>query len=137
MNTWTQIAIYSAIGCAFMAIQDVGYTVNARAVAKSKPWLAGWMNGLVDLSAFAILSFSGVNLTTKYGWRGWIGTIPVIIVAVLVTKIATEKSDVIEDEDENREDDIQDARIQALEAKVEALQKALGSSKRSANAQHD
>ena len=128
MSTWTEIAIYSAIGSVFMAIQDVGYTINARAVAKSKPWLAGWMNGLVDLSAFAILSFSGVNLTTKYGWRGWIGTIPVIVVAVFVTKVATEKSDVIEDEDEEREDDLQDSRIQALEAKVEALQKALGSS---------
>ena len=128
MSTWTEIAIYSAIGSVFMAIQDVGYTINARAVAKSKPWLAGWMNGLVDLSAFAILSFSGVNLTTKYGWRGWIGTVPIIVVAVLVTKIATEKSDVIEDEDEEAEEDLQDSRIKVLEAKVESLQKALESS---------
>ena len=57
MSTWTQIAFYSIVGCVFMAIQDVGYTLNARAVAKSKPWLAGWMNGMVDISAFAILSF--------------------------------------------------------------------------------
>ena len=128
MSTWTQIAIYSAIGSVFMAIQDVGYTLNARAVAKSKPWLAGWMNGLVDISAFAILSFSGVNLTTKYGWRGWIGTVPIIVVAILVTKIATEKSDVIEDEDEEAEEDLQDSRIKVLEAKVESLQKALESS---------
>jgi hypothetical protein len=137
VNEWLQIGLYSAVGCVFMAIQDVGYTLNARAVATSKSWLAGWMNGLVDLSAFAILSFSGVNLTTKYGWRGWIGTIPVIVVAVLVTKFATDKADLLEDEDENREDRIQDGRIQALEVKLQSLQRRLEASEKAANAKHD
>lgn len=122
---WTDIAIYSAIGCASMAVQDFSHTFYTRAVNVGKGLLAGSMDALGDLTAFLILSFSGVNLTTHYGWRGWIGVIPILVTALVVTMISTDLSHDLEDEDEAREDDTRDGRIQALEAKVQYLEDRL------------
>lgn len=118
---WPSIILYSFIGSVAMGIQDVCYTYFTRGVSTGRAQMAALSNALVDLTSLILLSFSGVNLTTKYGWRGWIGTIPVIIVAYVVTLKSTEATSEIEDEDEAKEDDLQDSRLEALERGLESL----------------
>jgi hypothetical protein len=123
-DTWQLIAL-SAAGCAGMAVQDAADTVRVRAIATGRATIAGLMDAGGDLAKFVLLSFSGVQLMTNYGWKGRWFLLPILLTGFLVTYHATNLSERIEDEDENREDDTRDGRIQALEAKVDLLERRL------------
>lgn len=124
MSTWGPIIGYSVIGCIAMGVQDFVNTYYTRFVNIGRSWEAGAMNGIFDLMSFVILSFSGVSLVTKYGWRGWIGTIPIIIVAVIVTAVSSKMAHDIEDEDEVAEDDQRDDLLESLQRRLESLERA-------------
>ena len=116
-----QIALYSAIGCVGMAIQDYAGTVLVRSVATGRGLIAGCMDAISDLTKITILSVSGVELTHQFGWRGWFGILPIMLTGFLVTWHATHLAQGIENEEESEDDDARDSRLAVLEAEIAIL----------------
>ena len=118
---WGNIVWLSAIGCAGMAIQDSVGTFLVKAIHTNRPSLAGAMDVLGDIAKILILSISANDLTHGYGWRGYLGIIPILVTAFVVTHHSVKLASGMEDEDDAAEDDDRDARIDRLEADVAAL----------------
>ena len=118
---WGNIVWLSAIGCAGMAIQDSVGTFLVKAIHTNRPSLAGAMDVLGDIAKILILSISANDLTHGYGWRGYLGIIPILVTAFVVTHHSVKLASGMEDEDDAAEDDDRDARIDRLEADIAAL----------------
>ena len=118
---WGNIVWLSAIGCVGMAIQDSVGTFLVRAINTNRPNLAGAMDVLGDIAKILILSISANDLTHGYGWRGYLGIIPILCTAFVVTHHSVKLASGMEDEDDAAEDDDRDARIDRLEADIAAL----------------
>lgn len=127
MSTWTQIVLYSAVGCLGMFIQDAVGTFMVKAIGAGRAFLAGSMDAAGDIAKIAILSISGVQLTHKFGWQGFLGIIPIVVVGFATTVISTHLSKkFVTDKEDEANDSNRDARILALEAHVAALSKSVG-----------
>ena len=118
---WGNIVWLSAIGCVGMAIQDSVGTFLVKAIHTNRPSLAGAMDVLGDIAKILILSISANDLTHGYGWRGYLGIIPILVTAFVVTHHSVKLASGMEDEDDAAEDDDRDARIDRLEADVATL----------------
>ena len=118
---WSQILWLSAIGSVGMAIQDSVGTVLVRAINTNRPSLAGAMDVLGDIAKILILSVSANDLIHRYGWRGWLGIIPILCTAFVVTHHSVKLASRLEDEADAAEDDTRDKRIAKLEEQVAAL----------------
>jgi len=118
---WGEIAWLSAIGCVGMAIQDSVGTFLVRAINTNRPNLAGAMDVLGDIAKILILSISANDLTHGYGWKGYLGIIPILCTAFVVTHHSVKLASEMEDSEDAAEDDDRDARIKKLEAQVAAL----------------
>ena len=118
---WGNIVWLSAIGCVGMAIQDSVGTFLVRAINTNRPNLVGAMDVLGDIAKILILSISANDLTHGYGWRGYLGIIPILCTAFVVTHHSVKLASGMEDEDDAAEDDDRDARIDRLEADIAAL----------------
>lgn len=118
---WGNIVWLSAIGCVGMAIQDSVGTFLVKAIHTNRPSLAGAMDVLGDIAKILILSISANDLTHGYGWRGYLGIIPILVTAFVVTHHSVKLASGMEDEDDAAEDDDRDARIDRLEADIAAL----------------
>ena len=118
---WGNIVWLSAIGCVGMAIQDSVGTFLVKAIHTNRPSLAGAMDVLGDIAKILILSISANDLTHGYGWRGYLGIIPILVTAFVVTHQSVKLASGMEDEDDAAEDDDRDARIDRLEADIAAL----------------
>ena len=125
MSVWGNIAFYSFIGCLGMFLQDSVGTIMVKAIGAGRPLLAGSMDALADIAKITILSISGVELTHQFGWRGFVGIIPIIAVGFATTAVSTHYSNrfVVDEDDENHET-VQESRLAALEAKVEQFGKS-------------
>ena len=104
-----------------MAIQDSVGTFLVKAIHTNRPSLAGAMDVLGDIAKILILSISANDLTHGYGWRGYLGIIPILVTAFVVTHHSVKLASGMEDEDDAAEDDDRDARIDRLEADIAAL----------------
>ena len=118
---WGNIVWLSAIGCVGMAIQDSVGTFLVKAIHINRPSLAGAMDVLGDIAKILILSISANDLTHGYGWRGYLGIIPILVTAFVVTHHSVKLASGMEDEDDAAEDDTRDGRIKKLEERVAAL----------------
>ena len=118
---WGNIVWLSAIGCVGMAIQDSVGTFLVKAIHTNRPSLAGAMDVLGDIAKILSLSISANDLTHGYGWRGYLGIIPILVTAFVVTHHSVKLASGMEDEDDAAEDDDRDARIDRLEADIAAL----------------
>ena len=118
---WGNIVWLSAIGCVGMAIQDSVGTFLVKAIHINRPSLAGAMDVLGDIAKILILSISANDLTHGYGWRGYLGIIPILVTAFVVTHHSVKLASGMEDEDDEAEDDTRDGRIKKLEERVAAL----------------
>lgn len=118
---WGNIVWLSAIGCVGMAIQDSVGTFLVKAIHTNRPSLAGAMDVLGDIAKILILSISANDLTHGYGWRGYLGIIPILVTAFVVTHHSVKLASGMEDEDDAAEDDTRDGRIKKLEERVAAL----------------
>ena len=118
---WANIAWLSLLGCLGMAVQDSVGTFLVRAINTNRPSLAGVMDVLGDIAKIVILSISANDLTHGYGWRGYIGIIPILVTAFVVTHHSVKLASKMEDSEDAAEDDERDSRIRKLEADVAAL----------------
>ena len=118
---WGNIVWLSAIGCVGMAIQDSVGTFLVKAIHTNRPSLAGAMDVLGDIAKILILSISANDLTHGYGWRGYLGIIPILVTAFVVTHHSVKLASGMEDEDDAAEDDTRDGRIKKLEERVASL----------------
>ena len=118
---WGNIVWLSAIGCVGMAIQDSVGTFLVKAIHTNRPNLAGAMDVLGDIAKILILSISANDLTHGYGWRGYLGIIPILCTAFVVTHHSVKLASGMEDSEDAAEDNDRDARIKKLEAQVAAL----------------
>ena len=123
---WGDIAFLSFIGCIGMAVQDSVGTFLVRAINTNRPSLAGLMDVASDIAKVLILSISANDLTHSYGWKGYLGLLPILVTAFFVTYHATKVSSSMVDEGEVAEDSERDSRIKALEHKVNGLERANG-----------
>jgi len=127
-SVWLSILGYSALGCIGMAVQDTVGVTLVKAIGTGRAFLAGCCDAAGDVAKIAIMSISGVELTSNFGWRGFLGVIPILCTGFLVTYHATKATSGIVDEAEVAADKVQDTRLQALEAKVEAILRSTGKS---------
>lgn len=128
LNEWLHILAYSALGCLGMAIQDTVGVTLVKAIGAGRAVLAGLCDVAADVAKIVILSVSGVELTHAFGWKGYVGVVPILVTGFVVTFHATRLSARIVDEDEVKADRMQDDRIATLEARVEALHRSQGKS---------
>ena len=125
---WSQIAWLSALGCVGMAVQDSVGTFLVRAINTNRPTLAGSMDVLGDIAKIIILSISANDLTHSYGWRGYLGIIPILVTAFVVTRHSVKLASKMEHEGESQEDDERDSKIRWLEREMLVVKKHLGKS---------
>jgi hypothetical protein len=104
-----------------MAVQDSVGTFLVRAINTNRPNFAGAMDVLGDIAKIVILSISANDLTHGFGWKGYLGIIPILITAFVVTRHSVKLASKMEHEEEAAEDDNRDRRIAALEQQIKAL----------------
>lgn len=113
------IVCYSLIGCVGMALMDIVGVTLTHAVTSGRGHLAGAMDVLYDIANLTVLSLSGVALTHNFGLWGYIGIIPILITAYIVTYHATiHGHEHIVDEEEEAADAERDRKIWWLEREV-------------------
>lgn len=127
-SVWLSILGYSALGCVGMAIQDTVGVTLVKAIGTGRALLAGCCDAASDVAKIAIMSISGVELTSAFGWRGYVGILPILITGFLVTYHATKAARSIVDEQEAAADQMQDQRLAALERQVNAIIRSTGKS---------
>jgi hypothetical protein len=121
MHEWISIAGYSVLGVIGMAIQDAVSVTLIKAIDTGKAMLAGICDAISDIARIAIMSISGVELTSKFGWKGFIGVIPILITGFFVTYHSTKATSKMVNEKEEAEDDERDNRISKLERELQVL----------------
>ena len=114
-----KIVMYSAIGSVGMAVLDYTTTILTHAITAGRGHLAGLMNVLYDVANLTVLSVAGVALTHDFGMWGYLGVLPILVTAYLVTYHATMigKEHVV-DEEEVAADDERDRKILWLEKQL-------------------
>lgn len=120
---WKDIAWLSLLGCLGMAVQDSVGTFLVRAINTNRPSLAGMMDVLGDVAKIVILSVSANDLTHQFGWRGWVGIIPILVTAFVVTHHSVKIASKMENYEDEAENDERDRRIATLERTVATLAK--------------
>ena len=115
---WFHIALFSLIGCIGMAVQDSVGTFLVRAINTNRPTLAGVLDVLGDIAKILILSISANDLTHGYGWQGYIGIIPILMTAFVVTHHSVKLASKMEDAEDAQEDDDRDMKIRWLEREM-------------------
>lgn len=123
---WLSILWLSFLGCVGMAVQDSVGTFLVRAINTNRPALAGAMDVLGDVAKILILSISANDLTHGYGWKGYLGIIPILVTAYFVTHHATVAASKLEDASASAEDDERDLRIKQLEKRLDGVERASG-----------
>lgn len=83
------------------------------------------MDVLGDIAKIIILSISANDLTHGYGWRGYLGIIPILITAFVVTHHSVKLASKMEHEGEAQEDDERDAKIRWLEREFIVLREKI------------
>jgi len=111
----------SFVGCLGMAVLDTTGTIMVKAISTGKGWLAGLCDAIADLSKITVLSISSVDLTHKFGIKGFIGVIPIAITGFLVTAHATHATAGMENDEDAQEDQARDDKIRWLEREVLVL----------------
>ena len=128
MSTWLHIAAYSLLGCVGMAIQDTVGVTLVKAIGAGRALLAGACDAAADIAKIAIMSISGVELTRFFGWRGYLGILPILFTGFFVTYHATRLSSKIVNVEDEAATDKQDERLDVLEQSVRALISGQGKS---------
>ena len=128
MSTWLHIAAYSLLGCVGMAIQDTVGVTLVKAIGAGRALLAGACDAAADIAKIAIMSISGVELTRSFGWRGYLGILPILVTGFVVTFHATRLSAKIVNVEEEAATDHQDERLAVLELQIRALTAGQGKS---------
>ena len=109
-----------------MAVQDSVGTFLVKAIHTNRPTLAGSMDVLGDIAKILILSISANDLTHQFGWRGYIGIIPILVTAFVVTYHSVRIASKIEDTEDAAEDDDRDSKIRWLEREMIIMKQHLG-----------
>lgn len=122
---WANVAILSLVGCIGMAVQDSVGTFLVRAINTNRPALAGMLDVAGDVAKILILSISANDLTHSYGWRGYIGIIPILVTAFFVTHHSVKLASKMEDPEDAAEDDERDDKIRWLEREMIVIKKHL------------
>jgi len=125
-SVWLHVLGYSALGCLGMAIQDTVGVTLVKAIGAGRAFLAGLCDAGADVAKIAIMSISGVELTHAFGWKGYVGVLPILFTGFFVTYHATRATSKIVDEEAEAEDDERDRRIASLERQVRALTSGQG-----------
>ena len=109
---------WTLIGCAGMAVMDLVGTVLTKAIQAGKPNLAGLADMIGDAAKLTVLAAAGPELIFHYRPWGWLGIIPILATAFLVTRHAVILTHGIENADDAAEDDERDGKIKWLEAQL-------------------
>lgn len=128
MSEFLRILGYSALGCFGMAIQDTVGVTLVKAIGAGRATLAGACDVASDVAKIVIMSISGVELTHAFGWKGYLGIIPILVTGFVVTFHATRLSAKIVNVEEEAATDHQDERLAALELQIRALTAGQGKS---------
>jgi cadmium resistance protein CadD (predicted permease) len=65
--------------------KDVAGTILVDAISNGKDKLAGNLDGVLDVVNVVLYGFSGANLLS-YGWRGFLGLIPIALTGKYTTQ---------------------------------------------------
>jgi len=128
MHEWLSIAGYALLGCVGMAIQDTVGVTLVKAIGTGRAFLAGCCDAAADVAKIAIMSVSGVELTHAFGWKGYVGVLPILFTGFFVTFHATKATAKMVDPEEVAADNLQDKRLADLEHAVVSLRASSGKS---------